>query len=497
MKTQIVQLESHDDVISVRDKIGWSKARRILLIFPVRGRILTRRLDLVLVRRSSQQLGAQLALVTSHPDVIDHAYELGIPVFPNISKAQQVSWRRVRRKPLPRRPTQQHLNVENLRASLQALHPLPRVNAIVRILAFFSAVLAVLGLVLFFFPGATVHITLPQMEQTLDLQVWANPNVSSPGISGGVPAHIVRITVEGNAEANSSGIIRLPDKPATGMVRLTNLTIQEVFIPAGTVVTTLIDPKLRYETTQDTTIPAGNNQAADVTIQSLSPGRIGNIEAGAILAMEGDLGLSLSVKNIEATSGGSDQVVPAASSSDINTLRQNLLKNLQQVALNDLQTNSPAGLTLLADTLDQGKVIEEQREPAEGQPGDRLTLWMRVEFSAWSISDEDIHSVATTALDATLPTKQVAVPGSLIVSALGKLEQVEGNVRWDVMALRKTRPVWSEETIRGLLAGKKVKEVNMILNESYHLQEPVKVTISPNWWVYMPFLPFRIQVEVK
>jgi hypothetical protein len=34
MKTQIIQLESHDDIISIRDKMGWSQTSRILLVWP-------------------------------------------------------------------------------------------------------------------------------------------------------------------------------------------------------------------------------------------------------------------------------------------------------------------------------------------------------------------------------------------------------------------------------------------------------------------------------
>ena len=63
MKTQILQLESHDDAISTRDKMGWGQTRRVLLIWPARGRVLTRQLDLILLLRHSLTLGVQLALV--------------------------------------------------------------------------------------------------------------------------------------------------------------------------------------------------------------------------------------------------------------------------------------------------------------------------------------------------------------------------------------------------------------------------------------------------
>ena len=64
MKTHVIQLEPHDDVISIRDKMSWAKTGRILLVFParVRSRFLT--LDLRLLQRQAESLGAQLAVVT-------------------------------------------------------------------------------------------------------------------------------------------------------------------------------------------------------------------------------------------------------------------------------------------------------------------------------------------------------------------------------------------------------------------------------------------------
>lgn len=43
MKTHVVQLERDDDVVSARDKMLWSKAPRILVVWPRRGRVLNGR----------------------------------------------------------------------------------------------------------------------------------------------------------------------------------------------------------------------------------------------------------------------------------------------------------------------------------------------------------------------------------------------------------------------------------------------------------------------
>ena len=92
MKTQILQLEPHDDVISARDKMGWGQTARVLLVWPNRGQILTRRVDLELLLRHSRSLGGQLALVTRDPDVRYHAKRIGIHVFKSVRQAQHTRW---------------------------------------------------------------------------------------------------------------------------------------------------------------------------------------------------------------------------------------------------------------------------------------------------------------------------------------------------------------------------------------------------------------------
>ena len=69
MKTQVIQLDVHDDVTSIRDKMSWAKTSRILLVYPRRSRILKRTLDLRLLQRHALLLGAQLAIVAPSADI--------------------------------------------------------------------------------------------------------------------------------------------------------------------------------------------------------------------------------------------------------------------------------------------------------------------------------------------------------------------------------------------------------------------------------------------
>jgi len=92
MKTQIIQLEPHDDHISIRDKMNWSKTPRVLLIWPRRRRVDLDTLDLKLLQRHAIDLGSELGLVTKSNRVIRAAAELGIPTFANNLAAQREAW---------------------------------------------------------------------------------------------------------------------------------------------------------------------------------------------------------------------------------------------------------------------------------------------------------------------------------------------------------------------------------------------------------------------
>ena len=80
MKTQVIQLDSHDDVTSIRDKMSWAKTPRILLVFPPRTRGLLRPFDLQLLQRHAVALGAHLGVVAPSEDIRQAAHEAGIGV---------------------------------------------------------------------------------------------------------------------------------------------------------------------------------------------------------------------------------------------------------------------------------------------------------------------------------------------------------------------------------------------------------------------------------
>jgi hypothetical protein len=533
MKTYVVQLEDHDDVISARDKISWSKARRILLLWPPKGRVLERRIDLLLLQRHSQHLGAQLALVTRSSAVRVQAGELGIPIFEDAAEAQEASWRRIRgRRKLARqkmrrsgaKPAAAGVLREQRLAERQASQAdlFSRAAEIlwVRVGVFTLAVLSFLVMALGFVPGAEVHLKPFRQPQQMTIAVWADPEIHAPNASGGLPSQSIVVTVEGRDQANSTGQASIPNQYATGQVVLSNLTDQVVDVPEGSILLGMASPEVDFHTRQAVQVPAGPGKSVMVDVRAALPGSTGNLPAGKIQAMQGPAGLRLAVSNPSGTRGGGDQVSPAPTEQDYHALREKLLANLQTSALEEMRTRLKPGSRLLDGTIHVHSTVSETREPVQGQPGDELQLTMQVVFEAWTVEKVDLQAVAQAALDVNRGEDFQPVPGSLNIAFATdpRLEQVSdggqaGNAagsstslaaqpealraRWNLKIERVLEASWGKAGVISLIQGKGVQEAQRTLEANLRLAETPQIQLYPGWWNHLPFLPARIRLVTE
>ena len=162
MKTQIIQLEPHDDHISIRDKMNWSKTPRILLVLPRRRKFDLDTLDLKLLQRHAISLGADLGLVTKSSKVIRAAKALNIPIFESNLAAQREAWpsQKTAQRKKRKRP-------KDLRAQRAQFHPPEaawRKHPLTRLGFFTLATLALLLLAFAFIPQAKIELQ-PETKQ--------------------------------------------------------------------------------------------------------------------------------------------------------------------------------------------------------------------------------------------------------------------------------------------------------------------------------------------
>ena len=494
MKTQVIHLDRHDDLISIRDRMAWAKTPRILLVWPKRGRVGVRPLDLTLLRRHAEALGAEMGIVTRDGEIRAAARELGISIFSTSAAAQKKQW--LERSParVQRRFSRQDLRAARRELPIVELFP-AKGNPVFRVSVFALGVLAVLVVMLVFIPSADVRISMPEQKQGLDISVSAAPGVETVQISGLVPARTMTLIVDGKASALSTGKSTIPDQAAAGECFLTNLTDKIVSVPAGTVLLASTNPPVAFVTDNQVDVPAKKaKKSISVPVHARNAGLTGNLPAGAINSFEGQLGLSLVVLNPAPTSGGSETTVDVPADKDRESLKKRLLADLEQDARNRFPAQVSAGDVLLPSTLARLKVVEETPSPPSGQPATKLSLAMRVEYQIAYVAFTDLQVLAERVLDASLPAGFVPVSRSIVLRDISPPAEGQGIIRWQMRAERSMRPYVDSGQVISVVLGKTAGRAGSLLTETYGLVQSPEIRIRPFWWPWLPFIPIRIAV---
>jgi hypothetical protein len=239
----------------------------------------------------------------------------------------------------------------------------------------------------------------------------------------------------------------------------------------------------------------GPGQTLELPIIALQPGRQGNLPAGKIQAIEGPLGVDLTVTNPDPTTGGSDLSSPVPTSLDQNRLHDRLEAALKQSALAELQAKLNPGDLLLEDRSNQIKVLETTYDPPGFVPASLLTLRLRLEYQAPIVRGSDLDALATSILDANLPSGYSPVPGTLEINHLTAPKWVNASTaRWQLRARRQIRAQVPDEQASQLAVGLSPAQAGQRLADALPLSKPPHITLFPSWWPRMPFLPFRISV---
>ena len=496
MKTQIIQLEPHDDHISIRDKMNWSKTPRILLVFPRRKRFDLDTLDLKLLQRHAHSLGAELGLATKSLKVIRAADALGIPTFADNLAAQRGTWHPQKHKKTKRRRPR-----PDLRGAREEIRPQEaewRNHIGVRLGSLLLASLALLSLMAAFIPSAQITLHPARRVQSITIPVRASSDVSEVFIAGSIPAHTVHAVLTEERSIAASGQIAVPSQGASGSVIFRNLTDQPVRIPKGTVVRSIDDPSIRFETDFEALVNAGVDEDIEVPVSALSFGESGNLDLGLLQAIEGELRFSLAATNPAPTTGGSDDVVRVPSLRDREDLREQMLFAL---------TTDPAALVadalnpsdiLFPDTLGEIEVLEETYTPDEGEPADRLTLEMQVAVDAQYATAADLETLARAALAASLQQGYTPEVDTLLYEPLGDLEtDTLGVTTFQMRVEQALVPNISALQIAGWVQAQQIENAIETLEKNLELENEPTIEITPHWWKWLPIAPFRIEVIVE
>jgi hypothetical protein len=496
MKTQIITIESHDDLISVRDRMSWAKTPRILLVAPKFEKIALRQVDLKVLQRHASSLGAQLGIVTRTRRVRVDAESLGIPVFESTGEAQKEVWAQSPPRRLTRKPPAK--NLRQKREQVQVREEAWRAHPLTRLSAFIVGVTSVFAIVALFIPRAQIRLQPITETQSVVLPVVASESTESVFVTGNIPAREKRIILDGTQTVVVTGEGVVPQSKATGVAVFRNLTSSAVTIPSGTIIEAARDALAQFVTLEDGIIAAGVGKELEIPIEAVESGAIGNLPEDSLIVIRGALGLSLSVTNPEPTEGGREQSSVQASDADRARAKELLMKSLDEDARIKFLNDVESGDILFDKTISVSQILLEDYDPPAGAAGTTLTLTMQVEYSARYASASDLTSLASLALNASLPSGFSPASSNVNIESVGlpALDE-DGSARWQLRAERHIVQSVDPAQITTLIRGLRVDKTRLLLNESFSWDNEPEISMFPAWWKWIPLLPFRIEVVPK
>lgn len=509
---EYVQLDTNDDVVTVKDRLSFIRGRRVLLIWPEEGTTLTRKLDLVLVQREADRRAIQLALVTHDENIVEHAKDLNISTFETIRTSERERWKRGRKKVfMPRyhkpshepepedlKPVASRIIKRNRRRS-QARYLIERLV----ILALLIGVITAIGYVTL--PSATVIITLQEQEIETTVNITADTLVQSVDIANNtIPAQVIRATVETTATVPTTGIQNLDSASAIGTVTFTNQTDTAVDIPANTTLSTSAGIPILFRTINAVTIPAGIGERIDTAVEAAqsSAGGIGNVEAGMINSIVGPLGDAITVINLSGTTGGENRSVNVVTDADMLNLLNSARVQLQSIAYTEIQTRITDNQLIIIESIR----IEEERNDWTtyshdiGDVTDNLSLTLRAVVSAIVIDDRFGQQITLAQLSTQIPAGKSLQPESITYTR-GPLVSQESTNRVTFTATSTANIIQQIDLtqLQEQLAGKNLADAQRIiaLQVETNIATPPQILISPEGFSQLPILPIRIEINTR
>jgi len=500
VKVHIVHLDSHDDYVSARDKLGWAKSPRVLIVWPQYARILNRRLDLVLLQRFAVQHSLQIGLVTHDPDVLDNAESLVIPTFDSVDHVTDAGWRRrARHRPKaaissPKKTQSQVTRIDRFDDSASKMPS--SLQKITRVLLLAVAVISLGSLALLLISRAEVIISPPVNAQEIELTLRVDPAVETPGTDGSIPGQILTVQVADELRLPTSGEIAVPATPARGFVMFTNLTSDALEIPAGTGLRASEYDDQRFVTLESVSLPGEDGAQVEAAIEATTMGPAGNLPSGAVDAVEGTLGLQVEVNNIVYLSDGENEIHGAVAEEDFTRLEDTLLENLEDQALQQLSALLQDGQILLSESLQLTQVNERLFDRELGEPADTLALTMDAGFSVYTYHSTDAQTAAQLMLASQLPGGYAPVPSSF------GFEIIEDGLTVQSDDVDLPARAWQDiympvdmDKLRDILRWKLPARAVSLVSQNISVTEPPLLYLFPEWLPRTPFLPTRISIR--
>lgn len=494
----VIYLDPSDTSGAIREHVRGADEKRLLLVVPKNCPGLDSLVDLKLLGRYVISLDKEVALVTRDRELARLARGLGFRTFSSVRRGQRARWKG--RHTL----ADDSFGIQSSRGPVGKAIPARSRSQTVRLgeiavfaLAFLAMVVFMAFILVVLVPTATVTLEPVAYPVNTTLTVQASPDLESVDfINLRVPARVVEMELVGSEEIATTAIRDEPDALATGEVVFTNKRTQATIVLSDTIVSTSAGTTIRFRTTEPVTLPLGVGTRRRAPIEAIEPGPSGNVPAYSINRVEGPMDRQVNVINVAPTEEGGVSEARYVTNADKDQLRESSLHRLREEGYDALMVELTGEEFLPPESL-VIFVLSETYDKFPDEVADSLGLHLRALIEGTVIDRTDVELLGLRMLQFEVREGFQLLPEEteFHIEEVSEVEY-DGTLTFQMSAEGVT---WVEIDVPDIREGIRGKSVS--LAEEYlarHLslvQEPL-VRVSPEWWGRLPWLPFRIAIEV-
>jgi hypothetical protein len=526
---QILELEITDDITSIRNWIETvvpvlvcqarqqgqphkSAAPRLLLVAPRKNQAVQSLVNLKVLARIAKNRAVELAIVTTHPTVMDYAKEASMKTFGSVGNARRAGWIKAAAATLPAKsalypataPAGRVAPKRRQRKKYVLVLGSGRIGLLQQaaglVLAIGLAAVLLVGVVALL-PQATVTLVPVAKPVETELIVKANPAVKSVNFETlEFPARVsqVELALAGQIETVETELA--PVGKAQGRVVFINRTDAPQTIPISTTVATSAGQQIEFITTFTATIPAGVGAITATTVMAVEPGPQGNVSAGKITRFTNqNFGLVARVINEETFSGGTKEPARVVVQDDKERLRAHLQQLVYQEGLKQLRDALGEQEFISPETL-QVIVLDVSYREFAGDVSDTFSGEMQAVVRGTVVGGYNANRLALAALQSQVPPGYELDIEGLHFGAGEVLDVSEGLVTFKVFANGRATPVIDPHRVAGDVTWLSIGEAQARLEKIYPLVAAPGVEVTPEWagaWFgRLPLSSVRIKVII-
>lgn len=391
---QTLYLDQDEEINNAINKVKNCEADQVALVLPEKSKGFNQETNLKLLKYFSDQEKKSLILVCSDSSIRALAHKLGIVTVAALSELAATSEEKSELALLLRQPKESKLPIYLVGNR--------------KLLTFLGGLLLlgfILGVVYVNLPWTTIEIIPATKNFEEDLSLTISPDFQEIDLAKKtLPAREKTENFVLTNDFPATGIKLIGKTKARGSVVFINENRENVFLPAGTVLSSL--GGVEFVTIQDVSIPKRKVEMfmgvpvglaagrAQVAIEAKEPGTKGNVGSGEITQGADKSGVKLRVVNAEPTSGGEDQEIKVVTKEDLLQGEKGMAERAKQLAITKLSQGIGPEDLLLNNSINIKKIKIGYNKKINDQ-GDRFTAEAQVESSIFVVPKNSLEKLGS------------------------------------------------------------------------------------------------------